>query len=115
MNIQQGSIVWVAIADPAGKNPKCRPGVVVTPTHEIVADQTIVIVAATSTFKKPLPQNVVPIPWYRGGHPVTGLFRETVAVCDWLVEVFQSDVVRIGGVCPPTTLSQILSRLPTGH
>jgi mRNA-degrading endonuclease toxin of MazEF toxin-antitoxin module len=110
--LQQGSIVWVTVDDQAGRNPKCRPAVVVTPTSEIVPGEAIVVVAATSTFSKPLPANRIVLPWKPGRHPVTGLYKECVAVCDWLVEIDQAAVVSIGGVCPPGTLAAILAALP---
>ncbi|MEX2288310.1 MAG: type II toxin-antitoxin system PemK/MazF family toxin [Planctomycetaceae bacterium] len=112
MALQQGSIVWVHLDDQAGRNQKCRPAVIVTPSHEIVPGQTIVAVAAVGTFSKPLPENHVPLPWQRGGHPVTGLYKECIAVCDWLVEIKPDAIVSIGGVCPPHVLRKILSKLP---
>lgn len=115
MRIQQGSIVWVKVKDQAGRNPKCRPAVVVTPSAEIVPGETIVVVAATSSFSRPLPQNQVALPWQHGKHPQTGLYKECIAVCDWLVEIDQSQIVELVGVCPSSTLSAILSKLPTSR
>jgi hypothetical protein len=34
----RGRIVWVELTDPQGRNPKCRPAVIVTPTEDIRAD-----------------------------------------------------------------------------
>jgi mRNA-degrading endonuclease toxin of MazEF toxin-antitoxin module len=110
--LQQGSIVWIALNDQAGRNPKCRPAVVITPTECIVPGSRIDIVAAAGTFSKPLPTNRIPLPWQRGKHPVTGLYKECVAVCDWLDVVEQSDVVAIAGICPTAVLSKILASIP---
>jgi len=110
--LRQGSIVWIKVKDQAGRNPKCRPAVVITPTNEILPDGPLHVVAAVGTFSKPLPSNRVPLPWQRGGHPITGLYKECVAVCDWLLEIEQSDVDGIGGICPPQQLAQILANLP---
>lgn len=112
MVLQQGSIVWVEVSDPAGRNPKCRPAVIVTPDAEICAGQPIVVVAATTKVGQPLPANRVPLPWQAGKHPITGLYKECVAVCDWLVEIDQSQIKDIAGVCPPDILSTILVQLP---
>lgn len=112
MALQQGSIIWVVVADKGGVNPKCRPAVVVTPTDEITDDDTFVVVAATSTFTKPLPENQIELPWKAGGHPVTGLYKRCVAVCDWLAEVSHSDVDSIGGIVPPAVLRKILAQIP---
>lgn len=112
MALQQGSIIWVVVSDHAGRNPKCRPAVVVTPTNEIVEGETFVVVAATSTISKPLPDNHIDLPWKADRHPVTGLFKRCVAVCDWLAEISHSDVEAVGGIVPPTVLNQILSQIP---
>ena len=113
MSLQQGSIIWATVADQAGRNPKCRPAVVVTPTHEISADDTFVVVAATGTFSNPLPDNRVELPWQAGGHPATGLYKRCVAVCDWLAELNVADVVSVGCVVPPAVLNRILDKLPS--
>ena len=112
MALQQGSIVWLNLDDQAGRNPKCRPAVVVSPTNEITTDGPIYLVAAVGTFSKPLPENCVPLPWQHGKHPVTGLYKECVAVCDWVVEAKPSAVVAIAGVCPRHVLDKILDQLP---
>jgi hypothetical protein len=72
----------------------------------------LVAVAATSTFKKPLPKNQIELPWMSGGHPVTGLNRLCVAVCDWLIEFERAAIVEIGGITPPGVLAAILAMLP---
>lgn len=110
--LQQGSIVWVTINDPNGRNPKRRPAVVVSPTSAIQAGEPIVVVAATTQVEKPLPNNRIPLPWHRSGHPVTKLKTECVAVCDWLAEIDQSSIEAVGGVCPQNVLIQILAMIP---
>jgi mRNA-degrading endonuclease toxin of MazEF toxin-antitoxin module len=112
VRLQQGSIVWVRVGDQAGRNPKCRPAVILTPTNEISPGEQLVAVAVTSTFSKPLPQNQIELPWQHGGHPVTGLKKRCVAVCDWLIEVDQSAIEAIGGVAPPLVLTAILAQIP---
>jgi mRNA-degrading endonuclease toxin of MazEF toxin-antitoxin module len=102
----------VTLSDQAGRNPKCRPAVVVTPTNEIVPGENVVVVAATSTFNYPLPQNCVELPWQNRGHPVTGLNKRCVVVCDWLVEVDQSAIVGVSGIAPSGHLAAILAKVP---
>lgn len=108
----QGRIVWVAIHDQAGRNIKCRPGVVLTPTSEIESLGDVVIAAATGTFSKPLPANRIPLPWQNGGHPVTHLYKECVVVCDWLCIVKVADIQGLGGIVPRPVLEKIFLELP---
>jgi mRNA-degrading endonuclease toxin of MazEF toxin-antitoxin module len=110
--IQQGSIVWLNLDDQAGRNPKCRPAVVVTPTHEISQHDDLQLVAIVGTFSKPLPPNRILLPWQHGKHPGTGLYKECVAVCDWILDVPLSAIVSVGGLCPRPTLKKILAQLP---
>ena len=111
MLLQQGSIVWVSVSDPNGVNPKERPAVVVTPTEEIVSGEAIVLVAVTSTFTRPLPANRIELPWHTAGHPVTGLKRRCVAVCDWLITIDQTAIINIAGNVPNRVLNTILALL----
>ena len=112
MALRQGSIIWVQVNDPAGRNPKCRPAVVITPTEEIKPGEVLVAVAATSTIPNPLPDRVVELPWHANRHPLTGLYKRCIAVCDWLIEFSQEDVQKVGGFVPSATLLKILARLP---
>ena len=112
MGLQQGSIVWVRMTDPNGVNPKERPAVVVTPTEEIVPGEALVVVAVTSTFTRPLPTNRVELPWHNSGHPVTGLRRRCIAVCDWLIAVDQVAIINVVGIVPVRVLDTILVQLP---
>lgn len=66
----------------------------------------------TGTFSRPLLANRVELPWQNGKHPVTGLYKPCVAVCDWLQEIDQAAIVSIGGVVPSVVLANILSKLP---
>jgi hypothetical protein len=34
----RGRIVWVELLDPQGRNPKCRPAVIVTPDADLKDD-----------------------------------------------------------------------------
>ncbi len=112
MALQQGSIVWVELVDPAGRNPKTRPAVVLTPSNEILPGGTIYVAAASSTFNEPLPVNQVVLPWHPQKHPVTGLRKKCVVMCEWIAEIDPAHILEIGGVCPPSHLFQILARLP---
>ena len=114
MPLQQGSIVWIATKDQAGRNSKCRPVVILSSTHDIASGKQLAGVAATGTFSKPLPTNRIELPWKNGKHPVTGLYKPCVAVCDWIVKLDQSDIVSIGGIVPDSLLAAILSMAPIG-
>jgi len=107
----QGQIVWVRVSDQAGRNPKTRPAVILTATDEISDDEPIVVVAVSTRFDRPLPDNKIELPWHRDRHPVTGLRRRCVAVCDWLVEIRPSAIEDVAGTVPPAKMRQIISRV----
>jgi hypothetical protein len=108
VELRQGSIVWAEVQDQAGRNPKCRPAVVLTATDKIVSGEDIFVVAATSRFFEPLPSHKIKLPWMRGGHPTTGLYMPCIVVCNWLLEISQSQVRSVGGIVPPSIMEAIL-------
>lgn len=112
--LRQGQIVWVEIRDSAGRNPKCRPAVVLTKTSEIHDGEPIVVVAATGRIDQPLPKHHVALPWMHSRHPVTGLYKPCVAVCDWLAEIEPSQVISVGGNVPTHIMMEIV-RQATRH
>jgi mRNA-degrading endonuclease toxin of MazEF toxin-antitoxin module len=111
--VQQGDIVWVKVDDQAGRNPKCRPVIILTKTSDILPGSKISAIAATGTFDEPLPQNKIELPWNPSRHPVTGLYKRCVAVCDWLLSIDQNDIQDIGGRVPPVTFAKILEQIPS--
>lgn len=112
MPLQQGSIVWAKVADRNGRNAKCRPAVVVTPTNEIEAGCRLFAVAVTSRIDRPFPTNQVELPWTNEGHPRTGLNRRCVAICDWIIEFDQNAVEASPGIVPAEALRKILANIP---
>jgi mRNA-degrading endonuclease toxin of MazEF toxin-antitoxin module len=107
----RGQIVWTVLPDPQGRNPKCRPTVVVTPTAEISSDGDMVVVANTSRLDMAAPGDQVELPWHRDGHPRTGLREPSAAVCTWLVRIPSSAIDRYGGQVPTPQMLRILARL----
>jgi mRNA-degrading endonuclease toxin of MazEF toxin-antitoxin module len=109
--LEQGRIVWAELSSLDGTKKKRRPGVIVTPTSEIGSGQAFVVAAATTKFTEPMPEDHVPLPWHPQGNVRTRLNRPTVAVCTWLCEIREEDVVNFGGIVPPKTLRAILDIL----
>lgn len=106
---RQGDIVWVQILDPADQNPKTRRAVVLTRSNEITLGGQIVVAAITTKFSTS-DGNAIPVPWQRGGHPITSLTSPSAAKCDWLKIVAVSEVTRAGQM-PGKNLHEILSRI----
>ena len=75
------------------------------------ADQPIEVMAITSTFPDPPPDNHVELPWHPQGQASTGLRRRSAAVLTWLAEVDPSDILRFHGDVPPALMIRILQRL----
>ncbi len=85
---------------------------VLTPSQEILSDGKIYVAAVSSSFSEPLPANQVVLPWHPQKHPVTGLRKKCVVICEWITEIDPTQILEIGGVCPPTHLFLILAQLP---
>ena len=108
MKIIRGSIVWASVVDPNGRNPKERPAIVISSDKHILSSDELVAVAVSSRVQLADGAQNVRIPWHRGRHPVTGLDRPCVAVCDWLIRLNKVDIIDVGGTCPPKQLMEIL-------
>lgn len=109
--LRQGHIVWVEMPDPAGRNPKVRPGVVVTPTPDIVAGGSVVVVAVSTRADQASAEQSVELPWQTNGHPRTRLRMRCVAVCTWRVAVPVDDLPAPQGFVPDQYLAEILAKL----
>jgi mRNA-degrading endonuclease toxin of MazEF toxin-antitoxin module len=51
------------------------------------------------------------MPWADGGHEVTGLKLESVAKCDWVVQLRVEDFKRHIGIAPPDIMDLIYVEL----
>ena len=106
--LQQGRIVWVELLDPQGRNPKVRPAVILTATHEIRADGEVVVAAVTTQLDMAPADVCVELPWQRGGHPRTKLNSRNVTVCTWLVTIPVNEIRGTAGVVPLAHMNRIL-------
>lgn len=110
-NLEQGRIVWAELSSFDGTKKKRRPGVIITSTGDIEPGKPFVVVAATTKFTEPLPDDHVSLPWHPQGKVRTRLHQPTVAICSWLCEICEDDVQHFGGVVPPKTMQEILGIL----
>jgi mRNA-degrading endonuclease toxin of MazEF toxin-antitoxin module len=101
----------VELLDPQGRNPKCRPAVIVTPDAEIQPDGAVWVVGITTQLDEAPAEVQVELPWHRGGHPRTGLKERCAAVCTWMEKVNVSAIQGFAGVVPGRQLLDILSRI----
>lgn len=107
----RGRIVWVELLDPQGRNPKCRPAVIVSPDADIRADSEVWVVGV-STQRNEAPAEVqVELPWDLRKHPRTGLRERCATVCTWMVKVKVASIQEYAGVVPGRQLLEILARI----
>ncbi len=107
----RGRIVWVELVDPQGRNPKCRPAVIVTADKDISPDGDVWVVAISTQLEEAPPEAQVELPWQRGGHPRTGLKERCAAVCTWLEKVSVAKIKETAGVVPGRQLLDVLQRI----
>jgi mRNA-degrading endonuclease toxin of MazEF toxin-antitoxin module len=107
----RGRIVWVELPDPQGRNPKCRPAVIVTPDAEIQPDGEVWVVAISTQFDAAPAEDRVELPWDRRGHPKTKLKERCAVVCTWMEKVSVASIQECPGIVPGRQLLDILSRI----
>ncbi len=110
MALKQGSVIWANVCDPNGVNRKHRPLLVVSTDPDQAPDK-IVCVAITSSFTKPLEAFAVPLPFSQHGHCRSGLKKESIAHCEWLLTVSEADVIECKGWIDGAHLDKVLIKI----
>ena len=104
----QGRIVWAEVLDQGGRNPKCRPLVILTRSDRVPPGEAHMAVAVTTRLEKPLPAGHVMLPWHPQKRVKTRLCKPCAAVCTWVVEIREEDVLEQAGVVPDKQLAEIV-------
>ena len=102
-----GRIVWVELLDPQGRNPKCRPAVIITQTDEITPDGEIRVVGISTSLHAAPPEVQVPLQYDPRGACRTGLREECAAVCTWVARIPVATIRDFGGTVPGKTMHEI--------
>jgi len=110
-----GSIVWVELLDPQGRNPKVRPAIVIDVNAEDSNVGTILVVAVSSSIGLADPAVTVALPWHRDGHPKTKFDKRSEAICNWVVRVPLSAVQGTRGYIPTKYVIEIRSKVDGLH
>jgi mRNA-degrading endonuclease toxin of MazEF toxin-antitoxin module len=103
--------VWANVKDTRGYR-KTRPCIIVTPSEEIRIDEPIAMIAVTTTFPDPPPDDHVPLPYHPDPRRVrTGLARRSAAVVSWLVSAYADETGDVIGDVPRATMHEVQRRL----
>jgi hypothetical protein len=110
--LKQGSVIRATVYDPQGRNPKARPLVVTTPTHEISNREPLATVAITGEFDPDnLESDEIPLPFHPGGLAKSGLKKPSVAKCGWQELVEHSAVLEVRGHLASKHMTLILEKI----
>lgn len=110
--LQFGQIVCATVVDPAGRNAKNRPLIIID--HDEIAGELSYWCVAVSSRTPTVTEDAVLLPWNKDPHLCrTQLTRKCFAVTNWIVSVRECDIDRTLGVVPPDRLAAIMERLPT--
>jgi mRNA-degrading endonuclease toxin of MazEF toxin-antitoxin module len=107
----RGLIIWATTPDPAGRNPKRRPVVLLTSQEEVPAGNPLIGVGITGTLPAPLPSDYVLLPWHRSRHPYTGLTKKCAAWCNWRVTIPPNDELEVMGRVPDNVFAEICNKV----
>jgi hypothetical protein len=110
LKYQRGTILLVSqVPDKNGVNPKDRFVGLVRDFDD--TDTLAYGVAVTGTFTLPLAATSVRLPFHRQSRCKTGLNKDSVADCTWVVVATPRDFMKRNGVTPPTELLTILRQV----
>jgi hypothetical protein len=105
--LRYGRIIWATLKDHNGYR-KSRPTIVLTPTNEIKENTPIVVMAITTTFGEPPPDDHVPLPFNPDPRRVgTQLARRSAAVTSWLDTLYADEITGYCGDVPPALMRRI--------
>lgn len=91
--LQHGTVVWIQkVVSPSGGKAKDRPVLVIEPATEAKSTARCVVIA-TLRSSRHNPNCEVIIPYRKDGHPRTTLTQPSVAVCNWVIEVIEDDIL----------------------
>lgn len=102
-----GRVVWVELFDPQGRNPKCRPAIIITPTDDITPDGEVRVVAISTRLDAAPPELQVPLQYDPRGACRTGLREQCVAVCNWVARIPVDNIRYYAGTVPGKTMHEI--------
>ncbi len=107
-----GDIVMARVEDPSGlRINHDHPVIIVTPTSQIKEGGEVRVVVISHNIQKPHPTGHIPMPWSPARHPLTGLWRECVAKCDWTPLVLCANLRDQIGITPKGIMDQIYAEL----
>lgn len=110
LKYQAGTVILVSqVPDKNGVNHKDRFMVLVRDFND--TDLLAYGVAVTGTFALPLPATSVRLPFHRQGRCKTGLTKDSVADCTWIVAATPADIIKRSGITPPRELLTILQQV----
>ena len=98
MALKEGDIVFAYIPDPDG-NP-CLDDHPVMVFRAAPTATNAWVVGISSKFTPPIPAHWLRLPWDPKGHPVTGLYLESVLKCNWIDQKLVKDLSQPIGVVP---------------
>jgi hypothetical protein len=106
----RGTILLVAqVPDKNGVNPKDRSMVLIRDFDD--TDAVAFGVAVTGTFNQPLPTTSVRLPYHRQGRCRTGLTKDSIADCTWIIVADPDEFIKRTGITPPLELLTILKEV----
>ena len=114
-DLRRGRIVWADLADPRG-HVKRRPVVILTPTDEIRDEQPFTVMAISTSYADPPPDDHVELPWNADCRRVrTRLNRRSAAVISWLGMMTSEQLEEFAGEVPEDLMIRILEKLDKGR
>jgi hypothetical protein len=103
MSFRQGDIVWAPVTPDAGP-VKPRRAIILTPTAEIEATGSAVVIGVTGSFQKADVSRYFSVPWNIDGNVTTG-FKKPSAASRTLVQRFP--VAALNHTSPETHLPKL--------
>lgn len=107
--LRRGRIVWGTVVDKRG-DKKSRPAVIWTPTDQIKPDRPLVVLAITTTFPDPPPEDHILLPRDPKKRAGTGLTKRSAVVLTWFDQI-QQEGLEFKGEVPAKLIALIEEKI----
>jgi hypothetical protein len=104
-----GRLIWLhEVIDQRGRPAGPHAAIILTTQEEHEAGAPIVAVVVSSKLHHEPEDEMVLLPWAKGGHPQTKLSKKSAAICRWIVQVEESNIASYGNLIYGRLLQDIL-------
>jgi len=97
------------VVDPQGNQAGKHYAIILTSKDEYAAGKPLRAVVVSSKLGYTAKECMVMMPWARPKHPQTGFSEKCAAICCWIVQIQETDIIQYGKYIWGSLLHDVIS------